>query len=116
VKVKSETRIPAGTYKLGIQEQETPLTKKYQSKFNWFKKHIHIKDVPNFIGVYIHIGNTDIDSAGCILLGDNADNNHLGGGSVSNSTQAYKRFYNNYYDAIEKGGCTLEIRDEQKLL
>lgn len=115
-KLKGETRIPAGEYKLGIQNQLTDLTQKYRLKYPWFKNHIQIMDVPGFTGIYIHIGNTDKDTDGCLLLGDNADNNRLGGGSVSNSTQAFKRFYSNYYELIELGSCTIEIRDENKMI
>lgn len=117
VKVKTETRIPAGFYELGLRQEDTPKTKQYQAKYPWFKKHIEVLKVPNFIGVYIHIGNTDDDSEGCILLGDNADNNQIGPGSVSNSTNAFKRFYGEVYELLSKGSKVfLEIRDEKFLL
>lgn len=116
-KVMSETRIPAGFYELGIQQTETPMTKKYQAKYDWFKKHIEIKNVPNFVGVYIHIGNTDADTAGCLLLGDQADNNSIGEGAIMQSTAAFRRFYGVVYEYLEKGGkAHLEIRDEKFLV
>lgn len=117
-KVMSETRIPAGFYELGIQETETPMTKKYQSKYpDWFKKHIEVKKVPNFVGVYIHIGNTDADTAGCLLLGDQADNNSIGDGAIMQSTAAFRRFYGQVYDHLANGNKVfLEIRDEKFLL
>lgn len=108
-----ETRIPAGTYKIDIQQADTPLTLKYRTKYNWFKKHLEIKNVPGFVGVYIHIGNTDADSAGCLLLGDNADNNIIGPGAISNSTAAFKRFYESVYDHLP---ITLTIKDEKELI
>lgn len=108
-----ETRIPAGTYKVDIQQADTPLTLKYRAKYNWFKKHLEIKNVPGFVGVYIHIGNTDADSAGCLLLGDNADNNIIGPGAISNSTAAFKRFYESVYDHLP---ITLTIKDEKELI
>lgn len=117
VKVMSETRIPAGFYELGIQETETPMTKKYQAKYDWFKKHIEVKKVPNFVGVYIHIGNTDADTAGCILLGDQADNNSIGYGAIMQSTAAFRRFYGEVFDHLSQGGkAHIEIRDEKFLL
>ena len=116
-KVSKETRIPAGFYELKWRKQDTPLTLKYRKRFNWFKYHIEVTNVPNFTGVYIHIGNTDDDSAGCILVGDNADNNRLGGGSISNSTQAYTRIYSEIGSVLDNNGKVfLEIRDENKLL
>lgn len=116
-KVMAETRIPAGFYELGIQKTETPMTKKYQAKYPWFKHHIEVKNVKNFVGVYIHIGNTEADTAGCILLGDSAVNNSIGSGSIANSTDAFKRFYTQVYDHLEGGGkVTLTIRDEKDLI
>lgn len=116
-KVSKETRIPAGKYEIVIQQTDTPLTKKYQAKYAWFKKHLMLKDVPGFVGIYIHVGNTDADSAGCVLLGDNADNNVIGPGSVSNSTASFMRFYKELFPMLEKkGSAFIEIRDEIKLL
>ena len=112
-KVMQETRIPAGVYTVDKQPIDTPLTKKYQAKYPWFKKHLEIKNVPGFVGVYFHIGNTDSDSAGCILLGDVASNNVIGDGSISNSTIAFKRFYQSVYDNLP---VTLVVRDEKELL
>jgi hypothetical protein len=117
-KVSKETRIPAGKYEIVIQQTDTPLTKKYQAKYPWFQKHLMLKDVPGFVGIYIHIGNTDADSAGCILLGDNADNNQIGPGAISNSTNAFKRFYGELFDylSIKGSKAYIEIKDEKNLL
>jgi len=117
VKVRAETRIPAGTYEIVIQKEETPKTLAYRKRYHWFKSHLMLKDVPGFVGIYIHVGNTDDDSEGCILLGDNADNNVIGPGSVSNSTASFIRFYNSVYFQLDgKDKVTIEIRDENKLL
>jgi hypothetical protein len=76
-----------------------------------------LKDVPGFVGIYIHIGNTDSDTDGCILLGDNADNNVVGPGAIGSSMICFKRFYKEIYDYLDgKGEVILEIRDENKLL
>lgn len=116
-KVSKETRIPAGKYDLVIQKNDTPKTIQYRAKYPWFKRHIMLNNVPGFTGIYIHIGNDDGDTDGCILMGDNADNNVLGPGSVSNSTACFRRFYESVYPALESGEkCTIEIKDENKLL
>lgn len=112
-KVPKETRIPAGIYNVDVQKAETPKTLQYRAKFPWFKNHLEIKNVEGFKGVYIHIGNTDEDSEACILLGDNADNNAIGPGSISNSTVCFKRFYESVYHHLP---VTLIIRDESYLL
>lgn len=116
-KVSGETRIPAGFYELKIMETVTPLTEKYRAKYPWFKKHIEVTNIKGFKGVYLHIGNSDEDTDGCILFGDNADNNRIGPGSVSNSTASFKRWYETVYEHLESGKkAFITIRDENYLL
>lgn len=59
-KVYAETAIPAGTYKILIE---------YSPRFK--RQLPRIQDVPHFIGILIHSGNTAKDSAGCIIVGFN---------------------------------------------
>lgn len=59
-KIYAQTAIPAGTYKITIE---------YSPKFKRPLPYLH--DVPHFIGILIHSGNTAKDSAGCILVGLN---------------------------------------------
>lgn len=59
-KVYAETAIPAGTYKV---------TMEYSPRFKRRLPLLH--DVPHFIGILIHSGNTERDSAGCIIVGVN---------------------------------------------
>jgi Family of unknown function (DUF5675) len=116
-KVSGETRIPAGKYEVVIQMNETPKTKQYRERYKWFKNHLMLNNVPGFTGIYIHVGNTDDDTDGCILLGDNADNNQIGPGSISNSTASFKRFYDEVFDWLDNGNKVfIEIKDESKLL
>jgi hypothetical protein len=104
-KIKGETRIPAGSYRLGIRQEVTPLTQKYldDKRLPFFERHIELLNVPNFVGVYIHLGNTDYDTDGCILVGDTPNNNTLENGRISNSVSAYKRFYELVYPMLKKG-------------
>lgn len=102
VKVKGETRIPAGRYKLGLQMDQTPLTERYQKKYSWFKKHIELKDVPNFTGVYIHVGNFESDTAGCQVIGKKA-HIHPTGFSNSESVKCFKELYELVYPLLERG-------------
>lgn len=116
VKVAEETRIPAGFYEIGIQEINTPKTESYRKKYPWFKNHIEIKGVKGFSGVYIHVGNDDDDTAGCLLLGDTADNNRITYGKIGQSTHAFKRFYDLVFPFLEVGRkAFIEIRDEEYL-
>lgn len=117
VKVAKETRIPAGFYELCLQKNDTPKTLAYRAKYPWFKDHIEVTKVKGFVGVYIHIGNKDEDTEGCILLGDTANNNNITTGEISSSTVAFKRFYETVYELLSKGNkIFLEIRDEKFLL
>lgn len=71
-KIKGETAIDAGTYKVIIDLS------------NRFKRHLPLLlDVPNFSGVRIHSGNTDRDTEGCILVGDSPAVDFLGSSRVA---------------------------------
>ena len=59
-KVYARTAIPAGTYKV---------TMEYSARFKRVLPYLH--DVPHFLGILIHSGNTEEDSAGCIIVGKN---------------------------------------------
>jgi len=111
-KVKGETRIPAGTYELGIQGAVTPLTKHYREKHAWFTHHLHVKKVPNFESVYIHIGNTDKNTDGCLLVGDSIDNNAMKQGFLGSSTNAFKRIYEEIYQSIKQKSGVIRYHDE----
>lgn len=117
VKVKGETRIPAGTYEIVINKSDTPLTLRYRAKYNWFKYHLMLKDVPGFQGIYLHIGNRGDNTDGCLLVGDSANNNRIGNGEISNSTACFTRLYSELYDYLAAGNkATITIRDEKHLL
>lgn len=59
-KVYAETAIPAGTYKVTLGESP---------RFKRILPIIH--NVPHFLGILIHTGNTEEHSAGCIIIGKN---------------------------------------------
>lgn len=69
-KVMHETAIPEGTYEVIVNVSAR------------FKRKLPLLlDVPHFSGIRIHRGNTDKDTSGCILLGENRQP-----GRVINST------------------------------
>lgn len=116
-KVKGETRIPAGRYEVVINKADTPLTLKYRAKYNWFTHHLMLKNVPNFQGIYIHIGNKGDNTDGCILVGDSVNNNRLSDGEVSYSTQCFIRLYSDMTSILEaKNQIFITIREEKHLL
>ena len=83
-KIAGKTAIPRGSYRV-LMNVKSP---KYQDRA-WAKPYggivPRLRNVPNFSGVLIHVGNTAADTDGCILVGDNTEK-----GKLSNSTN---RFY-----------------------
>ena len=68
-KVVSETRIPSGTYKVGIRKTGGFHAKYSQKYADIHQGMLHVQDVPGFEYILIHVGNTDEDTAGCLLVG-----------------------------------------------
>ena len=108
-KVRGETRVPAGVYKLELRTEggfHARYTKKYGSMH---KGMLHVTKVPGFEWILIHTGNTDEHTAGCLLVGDSQENNALvKDGFIGKSTVAYKRIYPDIARAIQEEGATIE--------
>ena len=101
-KVYGETRIPNGTYELGLRTTGG-YNQKYSKRFpNIHIGMLHVLDVPNFDYILIHCGNTDEHTAGCLLVGDSQENNQIQeNGFIGKSSQAYKRIYPPIASALE---------------
>jgi len=113
VKVAGETRIPAGTYRIGLRN-EGGLTGKYASRFpDIHRGMLWLRDVPGFRWVYLHVGNRDDDTLGCILVGDAATAT-AGDMMVGTSRAAYRRFYSVVVDAAEAGVLEITIADRDR--
>ena len=108
-KVRGETRVPAGVYKLELRTEggfHARYTKKYGSMH---KGMLHVTKVPGFEWILIHTGNTDEHTAGCLLVGESQENNALiKDGFIGKSTVAYKRIYPDIARAIQEEGVTIE--------
>ena len=104
LKVKGETRVPAGTYKIELRT-EGGFHERYSRKYpNIHIGMLHIVNVPGFEYILIHTGNTDEHTAGCLLVGDSQENNVIiRDGFVGKSNNAYKRIYPAIAKAIDKG-------------
>lgn len=118
-KLWGEMRIPAGTYEVSLR-REGSFHARYSKKFSDF--HLGMLCIHNapdwkilqgdivFQYVLIHIGNTDDDTAGCLLTGSTVMRSNKW--SVLQSTDAYKRVYKKIAQAIYSGEkCLLTIRD-----
>lgn len=105
-----ETRIPQGMYEVKLRT-EGGMNVKYSEKYPYHKGMLWLQDVEGFEWVYIHIGNTDDDTLGCILVNDSIDAKIFRGSSSAN---AYKRIYNEVIKEIEKGEkVTITIIDDE---
>jgi len=104
LKVRGETRVPAGTYKIELRN-EGGFHQRYTKKYPGIHRGmLHITDVPNFEYILIHTGNTDEHTAGCLIVGDAQENNLLlPDGFVGKSVNAYKRIYPSIAKAISQG-------------
>ena len=103
VKVSSETRIPRGIYRIKLRNQGS-MNEKYMDKFEpgFHLGMLHLQEVPNFEYIYIHIGNDDDDTSGCLLTGCKS-NIQLGEKIVlEDSTVAYKRLYSKIISKIDE--------------
>ena len=103
LKVKGETRIPAGEYQLKLR-LEGGFHQNYSNKFPGIHKGmLHLQNVPNFEYILIHVGNTDDNTEGCILVGDTSQQNITKDGFVGSSTDAYVRIYPPIAAALLRG-------------
>lgn len=89
-KVYAQTAIPAGTYRVTVE---------YSPKFK--RKMPRLHNVPHFLGILIHAGNTERNSAGCIIVGRNTVK-----GKVLESQATFQKLY----ALLEKeSGITIRI-------
>ena len=93
VKVFGETAIPAGTYKVVIDQSTR------------FKRLMpHVLDVPGFDGIRIHNGNTAADTEGCILLGATKSKDFVG-----NSKTTFDKFFSLLQEKLKTETATITI-------
>lgn len=97
VKVKKDTRIPAGTYNVTLRTVGGKHAAYWHKFPDMHKGMLWIRDIPNFEYVLIHIGNHDAHTDGCILVGlkpDPQKENQLEvKRNIWSSTAAYKKVY-----------------------
>jgi len=105
-KVYSETAIPTGTYRVTLNVQSPKF--KNRAAYAFCNGYLpRLLNVKGFDGILIHIGNTQHNSAGCILVGQNKIV-----GQVINSTETFKKLYA-ILDAANKKGEKITIKIEK---
>ncbi|AIM36829.1 hypothetical protein KO02_09035 [Sphingobacterium sp. ML3W] len=108
IKIPGSTCIPLGTYRLGINN-DGGMNGNYYDRFP--KLHqgmMEIQGIPNFSHVYIHIGNTHRQTAGCVLVGkryvfENGDYR------IEQSVTAYKRLYALLVEVMKEGEMFVQV-------
>lgn len=97
-KIPHVTAIPYGTYDIVWDWS------------NRFKRNmIHILNVPGFEGIRIHSGNQEVDTDGCLIVGDTILNNDY----IYNSKPALMRLERRIQSAFERCEMiTIEITKE----
>lgn len=91
------TAMPTGTYEITLDEVSPKFSKieKYKTIQGKLPR---LQDVPGFEGILIHIGNTNKDTEGCILVGKNKIK-----GRVCESTDTFFKMYKTLQTANNKG-------------
>lgn len=108
-KVSGKTAIPTGKYAVAMNVQSPRFVQKtyYKQFCNGFLP--RLLDVPGFDGILMHIGNTEKDTEGCILVGYNRVK-----GQVINSRQAFEKLMRNYLLPAKKEGANITIEITRK--
>ena len=106
IKVKGETRIPAGRYQITMDQPSSKDKKYFDIMKKYGKVHhgmLRLLDVPGFQGILIHIGNFETDTDGCILVGETAGMDVNGWNKVITSTDVYIRLYSKISNELLNG-------------
>lgn len=92
LKIPDQTAIPYDTYEVIID---------WSNHFGRLMP--HVLNVRDFDGIRIHIGNTDIDTEGCLLLGMIE-----GKDFISHSKEAFDKFFDALTEALKKGKVSIK--------
>lgn len=87
LKVQSQTAIPTGVYGVLLNQVSPRFSQKEMYK-SISGKLPRLVNIPGFNGVLIHIGNTEFDTSGCIIVGQNKQV-----GKVINSKETFFKLY-----------------------
>ena len=112
-KVPGETRIPAGTYTVGLRKGggfNARYARRYASAHQGM---LQALDVPGFEYILIHSGNTDQDTAGCLLVGAGAMATY-GNMSLLHSRDAYWKLYRSVIDAALADTLRIGFEDNDR--
>lgn len=102
-KIPSKTAIPSGIYKVTLDIVSPKYSKNSYYQSICKSKLPRLLNVPGFDGILIHCGNTEKDSAGCLIVGENKVK-----GKVINSKATFEKLYKELLK--DKNNITIEIK------
>ena len=110
-KVLGETRIPAGEYPVRVRNVGG-FHNRYSKRFSYHQGMLEVCNVPGFSDILIHIGNTEEDTSGCLLVGHklSSSNPYF----IGSSTLAYTLLYQKVIQAALDGDLTIKYIDEDR--
>lgn len=113
IKIPGNTRIPNGIYYVGLLSHSDNHNN-YKTRFpDSHRGILHIKDVPGFEYILIHMGNYHEDTQdGHLLLGGSVNRQGSENYMISASRLAYLNFYKNVIVAVENNNLQIEIKDK----
>ncbi len=106
LKVKAQTAIPTGSYVIDMNTVSGRFGSKAFYKEVCGGRVPRLQNVLGYEGVLIHCGNTDRDTEGCILVGENK-----AVGRVINSQATFRKVYRQLL-AAKKAGKTIVLTIE----
>ena len=107
VKVRGQTRIPAGRYELFARESGG-FWGRYKARFG-HDFVIGFKNVPGFKWILLHIGNSVLDTDGCLLCGKDYRKDVAGNYVATDSTETYLMLYDLFTELFNDGQVFIEI-------
>lgn len=107
VKVYADTRIAAGRYEITFRN-EGRMHEIFKNHKDARIKAMHkgmlwVRNVPNFEYILIHTGVNEKHTAGCLLVGDRANDNQVAAGELQSSIEAYVQMYPKVADRLVAG-------------
>ena len=109
VKMVGETRIPPGKYEIRLRNAGG-MNVDFAARYPFHKGMLHLQGVPGFEWIYIHPGNNEHQTEGCILPGYTALSR--GGFEVGRSREAYTDLYELILLAMAEGEqIFIEVED-----
>jgi hypothetical protein len=97
-KIPTKTAIPTGRYEVKLNIVSPKFSQKPFYMDFCKGKVPRLMNVKGFEGILIHCGNTHLNSAGCILVGNNTIK-----GKLTDSQETFKRLYAKMKEAQDRG-------------